>query len=253
MNFGESFSTRISVCSKGKRSNIILALDPLRRFDLSNYLFETIKLLEPHLCAIKFNFHVIMPLGYSEMGKITRICHSYGLQVIADIKLNDIPATNNLALEYLVDEGFDAVIASPIIGKSELIELVEKAHHLGVGIIALVYMSHPGASQTYGIQVVDDNRMFASQPVPLYEVLLRNAKEAHVDGIVVGATRPDIIKDISSRKPAPIYSPGVGLQGGNIMDASKNGVDYFIIGRSIIESEHPLKTLYSLNERIKCF
>jgi orotidine-5'-phosphate decarboxylase len=193
-----------------------------------------------------------MPLSYNEIGKITRICHSYGLQVIADMKLNDIPSTNDLALEYLVDEGFDAVIANPIIGKLELVELVKKAHRLGVGIIALVYMSHPGASQTYGIQVVDENGMIANQSVPLYEVLLRNAKEAHVDGIVVGATRPDIIKDISSRKPAPIFSPGVGLQGGNIIDASKNGVDYFIVGRSILQSEDPLKTLCSLNERIKC-
>jgi orotidine-5'-phosphate decarboxylase len=193
-----------------------------------------------------------MPLGYDEITKITHMCHSYGLQVIADIKLNDIPSTNDIALEYLVDEGFDAVIASPIIGKLELAELAEKAHRLKAGILALIYMSHPGASQTYKIQVLDKSEASGSQTVPLYKILLRNAKEARVDGIVVGATRPDVIKEISPQKPAPIFSPGIGLQGGSISEASKNGVDYFIIGRSIIQSAEPLRTLNLFNKSIKC-
>ncbi len=82
------------------------------------------------------------------------MCHSYGIQVIADIKLNDIPSTNETALEYLIEEGFDAVIANPIIGRLETINLAKKAHSLGAGILAIVYMSHPGASQTYGCRFV---------------------------------------------------------------------------------------------------
>ena len=115
------------------------------------------------------------------------MCHSYGIQVIADIKLNDIPSTNETALEYLIEEGFDAVIANPIIGRLETINLAKKAHSLGAGILAIVYMSHPGASQTYGLQVCDKTEKDENRKVPLYRILLRYAKEASVDGIVVGA------------------------------------------------------------------
>lgn len=179
------------------------------------------------------------------------MCHSYGIQVIADIKLNDIPSTNELTLEYLIEEGFDAVIVNPIIGRLEIIELTKKAHSLGGGILALVYMSHPGASQTYGMQVYDEAERVGKRRVPLYRILLRYAREASVDGIVIGATKPDVVKDVASAKPAPIFSPGIGLQGGSISEASKYGVDYFIVGRSIIQSAQPLKTLNLLNDSLR--
>jgi orotidine-5'-phosphate decarboxylase len=82
-------------------------------------------------------------------------------------------------------------------------------------------------------------------------LLLKYAKEAKVDGLVVGATKPHIINEIASGKPAPIFSPGLGHQGGSILQASKYGVDYFIIGRSIIQSAEPLKTLGLLQDSLR--
>jgi orotidine-5'-phosphate decarboxylase len=237
--------------SKRKQSNIILALDPVRKNDLSKYLYETISLLESGLCAIKFNLHVIVPLGQDEITEIIQVCHSYGMQVIADIKLNDIPSTNEIALECLIEEGFDAVIANPIIGRLEIIELAKKAHLLGAGILALIYMSHPGASQTYGIRVYDKTEENGNRMVPLYRMLLKYAKEARVDGLVVGATKPNVIKEVASAMAAPIFSPGIGRQGGCITDASKYGIDYFIIGRNIIQSAEPLKTLGLLKDSLR--
>lgn len=251
MSISDDFSSRIRDSSKSKQSNIILALDPIRRNNLSEYLYETIRRLESGLCAIKLNLHVLLPFGKDEITKITQMCHSYGIQVIADIKLNDIPSTNEVALECLLEEGFDAVIANPIIGSLEIIELTKKAHSLGMGILALIYMSHPGASQTYGIQVYDNAEKNGNGIVPLYKILLRYANEARVDGLVVGATQSNIIKEVSSAMSVPIFSPGLGHQGGSISKVSKSGVDYFIIGRSIIQSAEPLKTMNMLRNRLK--
>ncbi|MGH9979230.1 MAG: orotidine 5'-phosphate decarboxylase [Nitrososphaeraceae archaeon] len=251
MNSVDDFSSRIWKSSKKKQSNLILALDPIQKNDLSNYLCETIDLLESGICAIKFNLHVIIPLGQDEMTKIIQLCHSFGIQVIADIKLNDIPSTNEIALKCLIEEGFDALIANPIIGRLEIIELAKKAHSLGAGILALIYMSHPGASETYGIQVYDKSEENGNRKVPLYRILLRYAEEARVDGLVVGATRPDIIRDVASAKQAPIFSPGIGHQGGNISGASTYGADYLIVGRSIIQSAEPLKTLVLLRDSLR--
>jgi orotidine-5'-phosphate decarboxylase len=228
-----------------------LALDPVRKDNLSKYLYDIISVLESGLCAIKFNLHVIVPLGQDEITRIIKMCHSYGIQVIADIKLNDIPSTNEIVLQYLIEEGFDAVIANPIIGRLEIIELARKAHSLGAGILALIYMSHPGAYQTYGIQVYDRNEENGNRRVPLYRILLRYAKEAGVDGLVVGATKPNILKEIALGKPAPIFSPGLGRQGGSILEASKCGVDYFIVGRSIIQSADPFKMLSLFNSSLR--
>ena len=253
MSLNDDFSSRIRESSQNKQSNIILALDPIRRNDLPEYLYETIGRLESGLCAVKLNLHVLLPLGQDEVTRITKMCHSYGLQVIADIKLNDIPSTNEVALECLLEEGIDAVIANPIIGRLETVALARKARSLGVGILALIYMSHPGASQTYGIQVYDNAEENGIGLVPLYKILLRYAKEARVDGLVVGATRSDIIKEVSSAMSVPIFSPGLGHQGGSISKVSKSGVDYFIIGRSIIQSAEPLKTMNMLRNRLKKF
>ena len=41
--------------------------------------------------------------------------------------------------------GFDAVIVNPLIGKNALQFAVNQAHKMNAGIIALIYMSHPGA------------------------------------------------------------------------------------------------------------
>src|SRR3712207_7902784 len=44
---------------------------------------------------------------------------SFGLQSIADIKLNDIETTNAVAVDHLIKMGFDAAIANPFIRSEE--------------------------------------------------------------------------------------------------------------------------------------
>jgi orotidine-5'-phosphate decarboxylase len=40
----------------------------------------------------------------------------------------------------------------------------------------------------------------------------------------------------------PVYSPGVGVQGGDARAAVESGADYLIVGRSIVESKDPAKS-----------
>ena len=101
MNKLPSFRERIDICSYNKRSKVVLALDPLFRTDLMEFVKTVIVLLEKYICAIKINFHLILPLSISQMSEINELIHSYQLQSIADIKLNDIPRTNEVAIDYL--------------------------------------------------------------------------------------------------------------------------------------------------------
>jgi orotidine-5'-phosphate decarboxylase len=257
MDKPSSFRQRMDNCSKNKNSKIVLALDPLQRDDLIEFVKMVINLVEKHICAIKINFHLILPLSLSQMSEINDLAHSYGLQSIADIKLNDIPKTNEIAIEYLLKVGFDAIIVNPFMGKEALQSATSQAHQKNGGIIALVYMSHPGAKEGFGRTVINhndhrDQYKSNNRITMMYKVFLEYAYACHVDGMVVGATKVDILKEISSEKQIPIYSPGFGTQGGDIQEAAKNGTDYFIIGSSIICSNNPLNVIEEIRRQISC-
>src|SRR5918999_6167100 len=184
------FFQRIAAAAIEKKSPIVLALDPRPRDNqrLPELAAKTICEVEHHVCAVKMNFHIILPLSASEILRINKLTHSFGLQSIADIKLNDIETTNAVAIGHLIKMGFDAAIASPFIGRDTLASLVQKAHKADAGIIALVYMSHPEAKEGFGLEI---------QGRGLYKMFFERAETAGVDGIVVGATQDQILKEVA--------------------------------------------------------
>jgi len=231
------FRNRIK--NSSKKSRIILAND--LNDDISKLESKTIfniKKLHEYICAIKLNFHVILPLSQSSLAKINQIAHDNGLQTIADIKLNDIGNTNEITIQRLWQCGFDSVIVNPIMGLENLEKLVTSSHNNGHGVITLVHMSHPGAKLGYGLSVKNPK---TRKMLKLHDLFLQWSLSSKVDGIVVGATVPEIISHSSKvvRGKCEIYSPGVGTQGGDPKKAIQNGANYLIVGRTILESTTP--------------
>jgi len=231
------------------RSSIILAndLDDKNIVLIEKKTIQNIKTLGKHLCAIKFNFHLLLPLGEKKIEKINKIAHDFGLQTIADIKLNDIGNTNMITLQRLWDSGFDAVIVNPIMGPENLSELVKNAHKNNRGVIALVHMSHPGAKLGYGLKVQDPD---TKKMTNIHELFLKWSFSLHVDGIVVGATIPKLIELYHKKANGrfEIYSPGVGVQGGDAYDTLNAGANYLIVGRTILNSKNPKLEAKKLQE-----
>ncbi len=239
-----SFSERMAKAAK--KSRIILALDPVPRKSNPKYAADSIRAVAEYICAVKINFHLLLPLSSSQVRKITDLAHRLGLQCIADIKLNDIENTNEITLEQLKIMGFDAVIANPFIGTNTLASLVQVAHKKSMGVIALVFMSHPDASEGYGLRSNDDT---------MYRVFFGRAMVAKADGVIIGATQAEVLREISQKKKdmgasLDVYSPGVGAQGADAIAAAKNGSDYLIIGRAIIESKNPAKAAQDIKDAI---
>ncbi len=234
------FRKRIETTSSEKGS-IILAndLDDANAYTLEKKTISNIKKLSAYLCAIKLNFHVILPLSEKSLIKINKIAHNEGLQTIADIKLNDIGNTNMIAIKRLWRCGFDAVIANPIMGPENLKDLVKTSHNNGRGVITLVHMSHPDAKLGYGLGVRDPR---TGKMQKLHDLFLKWSYSSNVDGIVVGATVPDIISSTSKivRGRCDIYSPGVGTQGGDARKALDAGSRYLIVGRTILNSQNKI-------------
>ena len=85
-----TFKTRISQISKSN-GKVILANDydtSIKNLDTKT--IQNIKKLNPYLCAIKLNFHLLLPLSSKQISKINKTAHDYGLQTIADIKLTTL-------------------------------------------------------------------------------------------------------------------------------------------------------------------
>jgi len=231
--------------AKKAKSNIILALDlpadsPRRLLSRS---IQTLESVHPYLCAVKLNRQAVLPLGlFDGVQKIVSRAHDLGLPTIMDAKINDIGNTNRAIAQYYYKAGFDAVIASPFVGWEEGLQPVfEVAHQMKRGVILLVYMSHKGAPDGYG-QTVRDPK--TGKLRPQYMVFAERALEWEADGAVVGATYPEKIREVHAvlKDKVPIYSPGVGAQGGDIEAAVQAGARFLIVGRTIVLAEEPAET-----------
>ena len=238
-----TFKTRLSQISKSN-GKVILANDYDSSVkNLQNKTIQNIKKLNPYLCGIKLNFHLLLPLSAKEIIKINKTAHDYGLQTIADIKLNDIGNTNRVTAENLWNLGFDAVIANPIMGLDSLKNLVKSSHKEQKGVITLCHMSAPEAKLSYDMEIKMDKKQ------QLYQLFLNWALTAKVDGIVVGATFPKIIQYCSKQagKNLSIFSPGVGTQGGNASEVISSGTNYLIVGRTILNAKNPIAVAKELH------
>ncbi len=246
----ESFKDRIITSSKDHSSRVVLALDIIvnKRSQLMERALSLLNKLSPYIAAVKLNYHLLLPLNlFKDVKRIVSHAHNYGLQVIADLKLNDVASTNLVASDYLWRAGFDAIIANPFIGYEEGLEpVIKRAHEMNKGIILLAYMSHKGSKEGYGLTVINKNL----RQEKVYELFVKRAIEWNADGIVVGATDLDILSSIASKVKGKllIFSPGIGTQGGDAIKAVKAGADFIIIGRVIIDSEDPLSNLVEINK-----
>jgi orotidine-5'-phosphate decarboxylase len=238
-----TFKTRLSQISKSN-GKVILANDYDSSVkNLQNKTIQNIKKLNPYLCGIKLNFHLLLPLSAKEIIKINKTAHDYGLQTIADIKLNDIGNTNRVTTEHLWNLGFDAVIANPIMGLDSLKNLVKSSHKEQKGVITLCHMSAPEAKLSYDMEIKMDKKQ------QLYQLFLNWALTAKVDGIVVGATFPKIIQYCSKQagKNLSIFSPGVGTQGGSASEVISSGTNYLIVGRTILNAKNSVAVAKELH------
>ncbi len=237
-----SFNGRMSRSAKAHGSRVVLALDFAEPYDTR--LKRAQKVLartKGSVAAVKVNHHLLLPYGLRGVTTLIEVCKDERLPLIADLKMNDIESTNLNIVDSLLSFGFDAVIANPFVGKKEgLGKVVERMHARKGGVILLVYMSHRGADEGYGLRTEEGE--------PLYRVFARRAKDWGADGVVVSAKSPRVIEETRRiiGKDCMIFSPGIGPQGGDVSAGAGTGADFMIVGRSVTESPDPLRALKGL-------
>ena len=249
-----AFRVKIEQTAEKHESNIVLALDfPFEEPENRNSLFSkaerVLDAAHPYLCAVKFNHHLVLPLGtFDGVQKLVQEVHDHGLVAIMDCKANDIGSTNEAIAEYYYAAGFDALIANPFIGWEEgLKPIFDVARKLERGVILLVYMSHKAAPEGYGQTIIDTE---TGAKMPQYVSFAKKALRYGADGAVVGATYPEKIKEVHQilGDKVPIFSPGIVAQGGEISAALKAGSRYLIVGRSIAQAENPAQAAKEIRD-----
>jgi orotidine-5'-phosphate decarboxylase len=198
-------------------TRMILALDVMSRAR-ALYLVQTLK---DYFDAIKIGYPLILSVGPWIIKDISTIA-----PVIADLKIADIPNTNRLICEAVLEKGAIGLIAHAFPGLDSLQACADCARSYEAELFVVAEMSHLGAD------------LFMA---PIFKDLTELALEVDAAGIVAPATKPDRIKLIRSIIGGKtIISPGVGVQGGSPSAALEAGADYLIAGRSIIEAENPV-------------
>jgi orotidine-5'-phosphate decarboxylase len=191
------------------------------------------------ICAVKINRQLVLSLGLRDgVDTIVELIHEMSLPAIMDAKLNDVGHTNEFMARSYIDTGFDGIIASPVAGwEGGLDSVFQLTDSLGKGVILLVYMSNPGAERVYSLKTEPAD----GKPRPVFELFAEMAVQWKASGVIVGATKPDIISRVRKLvgSDMAIFSPGVGVQGGDAVKAMAAGADYLIVGRSIYDAVDP--------------
>lgn len=197
--------------------DLILALDVLSRDEA----LRVAEAAAPHLDAIKIGYPLVLGAGLDIATPLSK----FGIPLIADFKVADIPNTNRLIAEQVFAAGFSGIICQGFCGSDSVAACVEAAEDAGGECYVVTEMSHPGALE------------FLSGKNA--ELLAQMAVDAGAHGIIAPATRPDRVKTlrtiIGEKK---ILSPGVGAQGGD-PEAVAPLIDGMIVGRSIYTATDP--------------
>ncbi|MEM0015103.1 MAG: orotidine-5'-phosphate decarboxylase [Zestosphaera sp.] len=207
---------------------VVVALDPPPKENPESWVKERAEALGGSPSAFKVGLPLLLRTG---IGILKEVVSASSRPVIADLKLADIGEVMSYAVEAVADAGVDAVIAHAFVGRrGALDKLVQTSREVGVKLLLLVSMSHPGSTE-----FIDKH----------LNELVAEALELGVWGVVAPATRVNVIRAVREAvgDKLLIYSPGVGAQGAEPGSAICAGADYEIVGRAVTGSPNPREAL----------
>ncbi len=227
---------------KQKFKRVFLALD-------TNKINEAIKitsLLHKDLAGIKIGKEIFSSHGPEIIKKFKK----FKLPIFLDLKFHDIPTTVYKAVKAinLFKPNYLSVHS---LGGNEMIKAAVKGSKY-TKILSVSILSHLDKSsiKKIGINIPLKNEI---------KKLINNALKNNVHGLILAPKDLEIISKLK-RKNIEIFVPGIRSKQNRkdehkrFLDpktAIKKGATYIIIGRPIIKSKNPKKTLTLINEEIK--
>tara|TARA_A100001011_G_scaffold393622_1_gene483901 strand:- start:891 stop:1622 length:732 start_codon:yes stop_codon:yes gene_type:complete len=224
-------------------SQIIVALD----FKDKKEAISMAKLFTPKLCKIKVGLELFVSCGPS----IIKELNSLGYKIFLDLKFHDITNTVLKSCAAASDLGVWMLNVHSSGGKSMMAN--SKIHLLNKNFTTLLLgVTILTSLDENDIKEIGYNTDINSQVLKMATL----CKESGLDGVVCSAEE---VKSIKSKFPEKFICvcPGIRIDGEKNDDqkriitpamAAKNGADYIVIGRPIIESENPLESLIKIKK-----
>ena len=226
---------------------IIVALD----LDNINKATKLVKELKKEVYAFKIGHEFFYNFGIKGYKKIYEICP----KIFLDLKLHDIPNT--------VEKGLKAIsklrpifTTIHISGGDEMQKISALKNNKKTNILGVTVLTSLNEKQTL--------KYYKEKNVQiLVKKLAKYAKRNNLNGLVCSPLEIKIIrKEVG--KNMILVVPGIRPDGNNLIkeqddqkrfltpkEAILLGADYLVIGRPIVESNNPLKTLKEINKSIK--
>ena len=185
--------------------------------------------------------------GYKKIFKLSP-------KIFLDLKLHDIPNTVEKALKAIIKLR-PLLTTIHVTGGDEMQKVSSKLKRNKTKILGVTVLTSLNASQT--------KKYYNNKNInQLVKKFARNAKNNNLDGIVCSPLELKTVRKVVGNKML-IVVPGIRLEKKQInkkddqkriltpKEAIKNGADYLVIGRPIVESKNPLKVLKEINKSIK--
>ena len=224
---------------------VIVALDNKSISEITN-LVKTIK---SHAYGFKIGKEFFYNYGLEGYKNIYKLSNN----IFLDLKLHDIPNTVERALKALIK--LKPILTTiHISGGDEMQKITSNLKRDKTKILGVTILTSLNSNQT--------KKYYNNKNVnQLVKKFAQNAKNNKLDGIVCSPLELKTVRKAVGNKML-IVVPGIRLEKNkNIIkddqqriltpkEAIKLGADYLVIGRPIVESNNPLRTLKEINKSI---
>ena len=218
-------ASRILRLAEEKGTRVLVALD-----FLSSEPLRLVEEVEEYVVGAKVGIPFVLRWGLEAFAEL-RDRFGDSLYMLCDFKLADIPEVVAEEVRLIGELGFDGAILHLYPGGAERAARVDRRPEL----FGLLSMTHA------------ESRLLDLH----FEELVEMARAAGLEGCVVPATKPHLIREARGRLPhAVLLSPGVGAQGAPIGSAVAVGADFEIVGRAITSSPDPRSAARAAREAI---
>ncbi|AFZ70746.1 orotidine 5''-phosphate decarboxylase, subfamily 1 [Caldisphaera lagunensis DSM 15908] len=201
---------------------LIVAIDRSNTTD-GRDVIEVLEKICNMVAGVKLGMPLLLKHDLNLLLNIRKICNN---NIILDLKLADI---GDIMVETaeLFKNYADSIIAHSFIGKKDGIDKLKNfLDKNNMKLILVGSMSHMGSEEIYDKEINN---------------IINIIKDVNPWGVVLPATRPEIIRTFRSKigNEIKILSPGIGYQGAKPGTALCYGADYEIVGRSIMNAPDP--------------
>ena len=222
---------------------VIVALD-VENF---NRITKIVRVLKNEVFAFKIGYEFFFNFGIEGYKKIKKICPN----IFLDLKLHDIPNTVQKGIKAINSLG-PILTTVHISGGSDMLKasIINKKNTKILGVSILTSLNSKQTKKYYN--EVDIKK--------LVKKFVIEAKKYKLDGIVCSPKEIKLVRNALG-KNFIIVTPGIRLDKSKKFqddqkriltpsEAINNGANYLVIGRPILNSKNPLKTIKEINESL---